>query len=103
VNGHPFRCSLHAQAFRRFTLFAASVLSTCRGFEMLFSFDLYSLPYAMLIAHLVLAVVINWLCQNSINESFGFGFGPLLVEHWVQRWTQPSLNCPEIAAGVSKC
>jgi hypothetical protein len=32
----------------------------------------------IVIAHLVLAVVINWLCQISINESWGFGFGPLL-------------------------
>jgi hypothetical protein len=57
----------------------------------------------IVIAHLVLAVVINWLCQNSISESWGFGLGPLPGLSLGPRTGPPSFNCPAIAAGVSKC
>jgi hypothetical protein len=49
---------------------------------MLFSLDLTSFPYAILIAHSSLAAVINWLCQIPSARVGASALGRCLVDPW---------------------
>ncbi len=68
--------SARADACQTLTFSAAIPQTADLDIEILFALDLISFLCAALSTRVILAVVINWHCQNSISESWGCGLGP---------------------------